>query len=389
MMMMKNHKSLTVKMRSNSIPPEIETEEEEDYFDYYYDEPGSEPGSLVIDPNALPTQINLIEYDLTNAYRKFNINAQDCRSCLDNNLVSWADIQGLGSEAIVRDIAEIFKLHNLILEDVVNVPQRPKIEDYQDQLLIILHSIKPNDDEKGFTSEQISLVLGKNYLLTFQEDSIDDFANMRDRIKNNQGKVRQLGADYLAYLILDTLIDNYFPVLEDYGERIELLEDLIVADPSQKTLKEIYSIRRELLALRRSIWPLRNLFNQLTREDNELISKEVYIYFRDCYYHTIQILDILETYRELASSLMDVLMSSMSNKMNEVVTLLTIISSIFIPLTFIAGVYGMNFEFMPELTWRWGYFICLFLMFILALLMLFFFWQRGWFKLYFSPKKAK
>lgn len=388
MMMMKNHKSLTVKMRSHSIPPEIETEEE-DYFDYYYDEPGSEPGSLVIDPDALPTQINLIEYDQANAYRKFNINAQDCRSCLENNLVSWADIQGLGSEAIVRDIAEIFKLHNLILEDVVNVPQRPKIEDYQDQLLIILHSIKPNDDEKGFTSEQISLVLGKNYLLTFQEDSIDDFANMRDRIKNNQGKVRQLGADYLAYLILDTLIDNYFPVLEDYGERIELLEDLIVADPSQKTLKEIYSIRRELLALRRSIWPLRNLFNQLTREDNELISKEVYIYFRDCYYHTIQILDILETYRELASSLMDVLMSSMSNKMNEVVTLLTIISSIFIPLTFIAGVYGMNFEFMPELTWRWGYFICLFLMFIIALLMLFFFWQRGWFRLYFSPKKAK
>lgn len=388
MMMMKNHKSLTVKMRSPSFPPEIETEEE-DYFDYYYDEPGSEPGSIVIDPDALPTQINLIEYDQANASRKLNISAEDCRSCLDNNCVSWADIQGLGSEAILRNIAEIFKLHNLILEDVINVPQRPKIEDYQDQLLIILHSIKPNDDEMGFTSEQISLVLGKNYLLTFQEDTIDDFANMRDRIKNNQGKVRQLGADYLAYLILDTLIDNYFPVLEDYGERIELLEDLIVADPSQENLKEIYSIRRELLSLRRSIWPLRNLFNQLTREDNELISKEVYVYFRDCYYHTIQILDILETYRELASSLMDVLMSSMSNKMNEVVTLLTIISSIFIPLTFIAGVYGMNFEFMPELTWHWGYFICLFLMLALAVSMLFFFWKRGWFKLYFSGKKTK
>jgi len=375
-------------MRSPSFSPETETEEE-DYFDYYYDEPGSEPGSIIIDPDALPTHINLIEYDSTKAYRKLDVKAQDCRSCLENNLVSWTDIQGLGSESILRDIAEIFKLHNLILEDVVNVPQRPKIEEYQDQLLIILHSIKPNDNEMGFTSEQISLVLGKNYLLTFQEDSIDDFANLRDRIKNNQGKVRQLGADYLAYLILDTLIDNYFPVLEDYGERIELLEDLIVADPSQKTLKEIYSVRRELLSLRRSIWPLRNLFNQLTREENELISKEVYIYFRDCYYHTIQILDILETYRELASSLMDVLMSSMSNKMNEVVTLLTIISSIFIPLTFIAGIYGMNFEFMPELTWHWGYFLCLLVMLTIAILMLFFFWRRGWFKLYFSPKKSK
>lgn len=374
-------------MRSPFFPPEIETEEEQDYFDYYYDEPGSEPGIIVIDPEAKPTQINLIEYDQTKAYRKLNISPQDCRSCLENNLVSWADIQGLGSESILRDVGQLFQLHNLILEDVVNVPQRPKIEEYKEQLLIILHSIKPNDNKMGFTSEQISLVLGKNYLLTFQEDNIDDFAKLRDRIKNNQGKVRQLGADYLAYLILDTLIDNYFPVLEDYGERIELLEDLIVEDPSQENLKEIYSIRRELLALRRSIWPLRNLFNQLTREDNQFISSEVNIYFRDCYDHTIQILDILETYRELASSLMDVLMSSMSNKMNEVVTLLTIISTIFIPLTFIAGVYGMNFEFMPELKWRWGYFLSLLLMLIIAISMLFFFWQRGWFKLYHASKK--
>lgn len=376
-------------MRSPSFPPEIETEEEQDYFDYYYDEPGSEPGSIVIDPEAEPTQINLIEYDQTRAYRKLNVSPQDCRSCLENDLVSWADIQGLGSETILRSIGDLFQLHNLILEDVVNVPQRPKIEEYKHQLLIILHSIKAHDNEKGFTSEQISLVLGKNYLLTFQEDNIDDFAKLRDRIKNNQGKVRQLGPDYLAYLILDTLIDNYFPVLEDYGERIELLEDLIVEDPTQETLREIYSIRRELLAFRRSIWPLRNLFNQLTREDNQFISSEVNIYFRDCYGHTIQILDILETYRELASSLMDVLMSSMSNKMNEVVTLLTIVSSIFIPLTFIAGVYGMNFEFMPELKWPWGYFLCLLLMLTIAVLMLIFFWQRGWFKLYYTPKKEK
>lgn len=356
--------------------------EEEDYFDYSYDEPGTEPGIIKIDPSALPSRVTLIEYDQHNAHRQVNVKPQDCVSCLTNNLVSWADIEGLGTENILMEMGQIFKLHPLILEDIVSVPQRPKIEDYQDQLLIIVHSIKPNKNEIGFTSEQISFILGKNYLLTFQEDGVDDFAKVRERIRVNQGKVRQLGADYLAYLLLDTLIDNYFPVLEDYGERIEDLEDKIVLNPSKNTLQEIYNVRRELLALRRSIWPLRNLFNELTREDNDLISKEVYIYFRDCYYHTIQILDILETYRELASSLMDVLISSMSNKMNEVITLLTIISSIFIPLTFIAGLYGMNFEYMPELKWRWGYFASLLLMFLIAGGMIFYFWRRGWFKLF-------
>lgn len=361
-------------------------EEEEDYFDYFYDEPGSEPGFLSIDPEALPSNITLIEYNESSAFRKVNVEPKECVSCLNNNLVSWADIQGLGTENILKEIGEVFQLHPLILEDVVSVPQRPKIEEYKDQLLLILHSIKPNPNEIGFTSEQISFVLTKNYLLTFQEDNIDDFVNIRERIRVNQGKVRQLGADYLMYLLLDLLIDNYFPVLENYGERIEDLEDQIVLKPSPKTLQEIYNVRRELLSLRRSIWPLRNLFNSLIRGDNEVITPEVYVYFRDCYYHTIQILDILETYRELASSLMEVLISSMSNKMNEVITLLTIISSIFIPLTFIAGLYGMNFENMPELTWRWGYFAVLLLMLIIAIAMILYFWQRGWFQLFLKKK---
>jgi magnesium transporter len=369
-------------MFSSNLPTE-----EEDYFDYSYDEPGSEPGSITIDPLALPSHITLIEYDQRNAHRRVNAQPEDCVSCLTNNLVSWADVEGLGTENILRRIGQVFQLHPLILEDIVSVPQRPKIEDYSDQLLIIIHSVKANENEIGFTSEQISFILGKDYLLTFQEDNIDNFAKVRERIRLNQGKVRQLGADYLAYLLLDTLIDNYFPVLEDYGERIGDLEDQIVLHPSKKTLQEIYNVRRELLSLRRSIWPLRNLFNELIREDNNLITKEVYIYFRDCYYHTIQILDILETYRELASSLMEVLISSMSNKMNEVITLLTIISSIFIPLTFIAGLYGMNFEYMPELKLRWGYFATLLLMLLVAGVMTFYFWRRGWFKLFLEKQE--
>jgi len=231
----------------------------------------------------------------------------------------------------------------------------------------------------GFKSQQIGFVLGNNYLLTFQEDEEDYFDLVRDRIKNNQGKVRKQRADYLLYLLLDAIIDSYFPVLENYGEIIEKLEDEIVLNGNnQDILQRVYHIRRELLSLRRSIWPLRNLFNALIREDSKLINKEVYVYLRDCYYHIIQLLDILETYRELASSLMEVQISIMSHKMNEVISLLTIISSIFIPLTFIAGIYGMNFKYMPELNQPWAYFVCLGVMLIIALSLIIFFWQKGW-----------
>jgi len=362
--------------------------EEEDYFDYFYDDPGDEPGTLSIDTSAYPTKIILIEYDKTQAHRQVNIQPQDCLNCLTNDLISWADIQGLGDEKILQEMGEIFNLHPLVLEDVVHVPQRPKLEDYQEQILIIIHSIKPCVNQIGFTTEQVGIILGKNYLLTFQEDDIDDFGKIRERIKTNQGKVRKLGVDYLAYLLLDTIIDSYFPVLEDYGERIELLEEKIIFDSKHNILKEIYAIRRELLALRRLIWPLRDLFNILIRRDSKLFNKNTYVYLRDCYDHIIQILDILETYRELSSSLMDVQISVMSHRMNEVINLLTIISTIFIPLTFIAGVYGMNFEYMPELTWKWSYFICLGLMFLIAVTLLVIFWRKGWLNSHSLPTKS-
>lgn len=361
-----------------------QNEEEEDYFDYFYDQPGNEPGTISIDPRAKPSQIILIEYNQDHATRRLKVKPSQCLSCLENDFISWVDIQGLGSEVILRKIGEIFKLHPLVLEDVVNVPQRPKVEEYDDQLLIIAHLVTPTADEKGFENEQIGFVLGKNYLLTFQEDRNEYFEPVSDRLKINKGKVRELGADYLTYLLLDALIDSYFPVLEDYGERIEDLEDQIVLKPDEGILQQIYHVRRELLALRRSIWPLRSILNLLMRDKTELISHEVQLYLRDCYDHTIQILDIVEAYRELASSLMEVYLSSMSNRMNEVMNLLTMISTIFIPLTFIAGIYGMNFEHMPELTGRWSYFICLGVMFVIALVLIFFFWRKGWFKLFYT-----
>jgi len=356
------------------------TEEEEDYFDYFYDKPGSEPGTLSIEPDAHPSRIVLIDYSPDHAVRKSDLTPNALRPYLGTNTISWMDIQGLGSEEVLKQVGEIFKLHPLLLEDVVNVPQRAKVEDYHDHVMVIAHRVRPNPEENGFESEQVSFVLGKNYLLTFQEGDITDcFDPVRDRIYKNQGKIRHWGSDYLFYLLIDVLIDEYFPLLEDYEERIEALEDTIIRNPSGELMEEIYHIRRELLALRRLIWPLRHVMNVLLRDaTNSLVASDVRIYFRDCYDHIIQVLDIIEAYRELAASLMEVYMTSMSNKMNEVMKFLTVISTIFIPLTFIAGVYGMNFKYMPELNSRWGYFLTWVIMLLIAFGSLFFFWRRGW-----------
>ena len=368
---------------SELIKPELE---DEDYFDYYFDEPGSEPGTLSIDPDAQPSQIILIDYDEEQATRQSHIKPRDCIPFLRTDSVSWVDIQGLGSEKILKQIGRVFTLHPLLLEDVVNVPQRPKVDDYNDQLMIIAQMVLPKSNDDGFESEQVGFVLGKNYLLTFQEHSADSFEAVRERIRANKGRIRRFGADYLAYVLMDAVIDGYFPILEDYGERIEALEDQVVLSPTRRTLEEIYEVRRQLLALRRAIWPLRNVTNTLLRGGSRLIGQDTQIYLRDCYDHIIQLLDIIETYRELASSLMDVYMSAMSNKMNEVVNLLTVISTIFIPLTFIVGVYGMNFEYMPELDWKWGYFVCWGVMIAIAASLIYFFWRRGWFDRFYGSK---
>jgi magnesium transporter len=295
-------------------------------------------------------------------------------------------VQGLGDEEVLMSLGEVFQLHPLMLEDVVNVPQRPKVEDYGDQLLIIARMvmIKPGD---GFISEQVSLILGKHYLTTVQEEPERDcFGPVRHRIKNGKGIIRKQGPDYLAYALLDAVIDGFFPVLEAYGERIEALENEVVTAPSRQTLEKIHLIRRELLDLRRAIWPQRDAITALMRDGSPLISQEVSVYLRDCYDHTIQVLDMVETYRELASSLMDVYLSSISNKMNEVMKVLTVISTVFIPLTFVAGIYGMNFNTeksplnMPELNWYWGYVVCWAVMLTIAAGLIYYFWRKGWFK---------
>ena len=366
------------------LPP---VEKEEDLFDYSYEIPGSIPGTLNIEDDAEIPKIVLIDYSSDRADLISNLTPEACAEHLNTESVSWVDVKGLGSESILQRLGKVFELHPLVLEDVVNVPQRPKVEDYPQQLVIITQMVVPKPSGEGFWLEQVSLVVGNNYLLTVQEKPEKDcFLPVRRRIKFNKGSIRDMGSDYLAYALWDAIIDGFFPVLEIYGEKIEDLEDKVIFNPSNSNLAEVYQIKRELLALRRAIWPQRNALNTLIRDGSSVIDPDILIFLRDCYDHTVQIIDIVETYRELASSLTDIYLSSISNKMNEVMKLLTVISSIFIPLTFIAGIYGMNFNSnasplnMPELDWYWGYPMCWALMIAIAGGLIFFFWKRGWFE---------
>lgn len=362
----------------NSIVTEPESED-------FYHQPGTIPGTIIVDANAPPPKIILIDYSPTEAISKEVETPEDCIPYLDTESVSWVDVRGLGSEDILQRLGQVFELHPLVLEDIVNVPERPKVEDYEDQLVIIARMVMPKKKSHGFHSEQVSLVLGKHYLLTVQEEPKRDcFEAVRSRIFKNKGIICKKGPDYLTYALMDAIIDGFFPVLEKYGERIEDLEDEVISQPTPKTLKKIYKVKRELLQLRRAIWPQRNLLHTLIQDENEMISHEVRVYLRDCYDHAVQVIDMLETYRELASGLMDVYLSAVSNRMNEIMKLLTVISAIFIPLTFIAGVYGMNFNTekspynMPELNWYWGYPACLAVMAVIAGILLYIFWRKGW-----------
>lgn len=353
--------------------------------DEFYHYPGTPPGTIIIDADAPPPIICLIDYNQTNVIRQQVATPEECIPYLDQESVSWVDVQGLGNQDILERMGQVFELSPLVLEDVVNVSERPKVEDYDDQLLFIARMVVPKEITYGFYSEQVSLILGKHYLLTVQEEPEHDcFEGVRLRIEKGKGIIRRQGTDYLAYALLDAIIDGFFPVLERYGEQLEDLEEEVIAKPTRKTLQKIYQLRRELLQLRRAIWPQRDAINALIRDRSELISEEVQIYLRDCYDHAVQVMDMVETYRELASGLMDVYLSAVGNKMNEVMKLLTVVSSIFIPLTFIAGIYGMNFNTekspynMPELNWYWGYPLCLAFMAFIGFGLLFLFWQRGW-----------
>lgn len=297
---------------------------------------------------------------------------------LEDHAVTWLDIQGLGDEKLLRRVAELFRLHPLALEDAVNVPQRPKSEVYENHYLYITRMTMLHPGSSDLDTEQVSIFIGRNYVLTLQERCGDVFDPVRQRINAGIGAIRTSGPDYLAYALIDTIIDGYYPVLEQIGEQLEGLEEKALSSANKSTLREIYATKRQLLNLRRAVWPQREAVSALIRDESPLITAPVRIFLRDCYDHTVQLIDVTETFRELCGNLLDLYMSSVGMRTNDVMKVLTIISSVFIPLTFLAGIYGMNFEHIPELHVRWAYPALLGVMTVIAAGMLYIFRSIGW-----------
>jgi magnesium transporter len=344
-------------------------------------EPGAPPGTLIADPSAIRPVIHATLYSAEMISQHADCSLADLPALRNDGHVLWVDVTGLADISVIEGIGAAFGIHRLALEDVINVHQRPKAEAFEDHVFIVSRMLVPG---RGTETEQVSMFLGDNYLVTFQERPGDCFDPVRARLEAGRGRIRQSGADFLAYALIDTIIDGYYPVLEHSGEAVERLEDEVIASPDAGQVDRIHTVKRDLLTLRRAIWPTREMVNGLIRDESPFMGDSTRLYLRDCYDHTIQLMDIVETYREIASGLLDVYLSSMSARMNEIMKVLTIIATIFIPLGFIAGLYGMNFDpdtsplNMPELRAYYGYPFALGLMVAVAGGLVFYFWRKGW-----------
>jgi magnesium transporter len=332
---------------------------------------------MVIHRDSAKTSVHVIAYDDVVLQERDIAAPSELREITGKHAVTWVDVQGLGDEKVLRSVADVYALHQLALADVVNVPQRPKTESYEGQQLFICGMLR-FDDDGGLHSEQVSLFIGKGYLLTFQERHGDLFDPVRDRLREHIGSLRASGPDHLAYSIIDTIVDGYYPLLETFADELEELEDEVMRRPRPELLARIHEIKRTLLMIRRAVWPLRDALSSLIRDPLPMVTDSARVYLRDTYDHCIQIAEMAESYRELVSELTNTYMSVMSNRTNDVMRLLTVVTTIFIPLTFIAGVYGMNFAEMPELRWRYGYFVALGVMAAIGGALLLFFRVRGW-----------
>jgi magnesium transporter len=341
---------------------------------------GLSPGSLIHigEKKTERTKITIIDYDERTFQEKEAKTVEECFPFKETATVTWINIDGVHDSEVIGKIGGHFGLHPLILEDIMNTAQRPKMEDMGGHIFIVLRMISFEGKKKGVQSEQVSLILGPNFVISFQEREGDVFDPVRERVRTGKGRMRKMGPDYLAYALIDSIVDHYFVVLEKLGEKVEFIEEELVREPDRRTLKEIHILKREMIYLRKSVWPLREVSSRLERAESALIKKSTGIFLRDVYDHSIQVIDTVETYRDMLSGMLDMYLSSVSNRMNEIMKVLTIIATIFIPLTFIAGVYGMNFRFMPELGWRWGYFAVLALMVGIGIFMLFYFRRKKW-----------
>lgn len=355
------------------------------YFNKRYHPPGTPPGTLISEDTAEQISIRLIDYTPHELVELELHNPADCHPYLERESITWVHIEGVVRGQTVRELGKLFGLHPLALEDVLNTGQRPKADSYGDQLFVVMNLPTVNE-ENMIETEQVSLFLGDNFLISFHRGGSEPFEPVMERLRRQSGKIRDRRADYLLYALLDIIIDRGFPVLEFFSEHIEALEDELLEDPDKQTLAGIHQVKRELLMLRRLLWPQREVVNLLLRDEHPHIRAETRPYLRDCYDHTIQIIELIEVYREMTASMLDVYLSSISHKLNEVMKVLTVIATIFIPLTFIVGVYGMNFGSrkaspwaMPELDWYYSYPLLWLVMIAVAAVMILFFRRRGWF----------
>lgn len=341
---------------------------------------GLPPGTLVHvgEKKAETPKITIMDYDEARFQEKETKSIEECFLFKDKPTVTWINIDGLHQVEILERLGECYGLHPLVLEDILNTDQRPKMEDYGEYLYIVLRMLDYNDQSNEIEAEQISLILGSNFVFSFQEREGDTFNPIRERIRSNKGRIRKMGADYLAYALLDSIVDNYFIILEKLGEEIEFLEEKLVIRPTPEILQTIHGLKRDMIFLRKAVWPLREVISALERRESLLIKESTRIYLRDVYDHTIQAIDNIETYRDMVSGMLDIYLSSVSNRLNSVMKVLTIIATIFMPLTFLAGVYGMNFKYMPELDWRWGYPAVLLVMIGIGVFMLLYFRRKKW-----------
>lgn len=342
--------------------------------------PGAAPGTLVYTgpERSEPVTVHLIEYD-QDAYEERTLSPEaDFNEISRGARVAWVNVDGLNDLDLTQRIGSAFGLHPLVLEDLVHTGQRPKVEEHEDYFFVVLRMLTLDAGGLSVNSEQVGIIFGKGYVLSFQERAGDVWEVVRERIRGKGSRLRSRGADFLAYALIDAVVDHYFHILEGVAEQVEKLEEEVLGSPSQETMHRIHNLRQEMLVVRRAVWPLRELANTLVRTESPLIEDSTGVFLRDVYDHTVQVVDSAETLRDVVSGLMDLYLSSVSNRMNEIMKVLTIMASIFIPLTFLAGIYGMNFERMPELGVSWAYPALLGIMGAIGIGLLVFFKKRGW-----------
>jgi magnesium transporter len=341
---------------------------------------GLPPGSAVFigKKRVDKVTISVIDYKDNDVHEAAIESPEACRSYLGTDSVTWLNVTGLHDADVLSELGTIMDIHPLVVEDILNTGQRPKIEDHGSYLFCVVKMLYRGNGDGAIVSEQVSLLLGRGYLVTFQEIEGDVFGVIRDRIRNGKGRIRKMGCDYLAYALLDAIVDNYFGVLEDIGDKIEDLQDRVLERPEPQALRAIHKLKRDMIFMRKNLWPLREAVGSLEHSDSNLITKGLTPYLRDLYEHTFQVIDTVETWRDMLSGALDIYMTGVSNRMNEVMKVLTVIATIFIPLTFVAGIYGMNFKHMPELEWPLAYPVILLVMLTIGLGMAVFFKRKKW-----------